>query len=163
MTFPSLLPSIWGRRDQNGDTFRSLQHEVDRVFDEFTRGFRIPELASENDLARFSPRLDVTETKDAIKIDVDIPGMEEKDIELTVADKVLSIKGERRTESEDETEGRHVIERSYGAFQRSIPLPFDLDEKKVDARYDHGVLKIVLPKPPEVAARTRKIPVKVCR
>ncbi|MGI9406711.1 MAG: Hsp20/alpha crystallin family protein [Hyphomicrobiaceae bacterium] len=162
MTLPSLLPSLWGRDGEHDNSFRSLQHEIDRVFDDFKRGFHLPALTggNGNGTARYSPRVDVTETDKAIEIEADLPGVEEKDIEVTVSDNVLMIKGERKVEKEDKTRDYHLVERSYGVFQRSIPLGFDVDDKKVDAKYDHGVLKISLPKPPDVAAKTRKIPVK---
>ncbi|MGI9405897.1 MAG: Hsp20/alpha crystallin family protein [Hyphomicrobiaceae bacterium] len=162
MTLPSLLPSLWGRNDDRDNTFQSLQHEIDRVFDEFKKGFHLPTLTggNGNSTPHFSPRVDVTETDKAIEISADLPGVDEKDIDVTVADNVLTIKGEKKTEKEDKTKDYHLIERSYGAFHRAIPLGFDVDDKKVDAKYDHGVLKITLPKPPEAAAKTRKIPVK---
>ncbi len=157
MSRRSLLPSLWGHPDDK-DPFRSIQNEIDRVFNDFHRGFPLP--AASADERRLAPRIDVSETDGALEITAELPGVEEKDVEVTLADNVLTIKGEKKSEKEDKKKDFHVVERSYGAFQRAIQLPFEADAKNVEARFKNGVLKIVLPKPPEVEAKSRKIAIK---
>ena len=97
-----------------------------------------------------APRIDVAETKDAIELTAELPGVEEKDVDLTLADGVLTIRGEKKTErnESDPAKNWHVVERSYGSFSRSIALPFDPDPAKTEAKFEKGVLRVRLAKPP---------------
>lgn len=153
----SNLPSLFGRE---GESIGSLFREVEKVFDDFSR--RSPFQGFGFGPAVTAPKLDVSETKDAIEIAAELPGVDEKDVELTVADGVLTIRGEKKTERDetDKDKNWHVVERSYGSFTRSIALPFDPDMDKVDAKFDSGVLRIRLPKPPEAAKKQQKIEIK---
>jgi len=158
----SFLPSLLGRSANGDDVFRSLHKEVDRVFHDFNRGFGWPmptggTLTSD---IRLSPNVDVSESDDTIEVSAELPGVDEKDIEVTLAEGLLTIKGEKSADSEEKNKDFHLIERSYGSFQRSIRLPFDADPESVEARFDKGVLKVTLPKPPEVEPKTQKISVK---
>jgi HSP20 family protein len=152
----SLLPSLWSDADK-GDAFVALQKEIDRVFSDFGRGFRLPAMASET---RLAPRIDVSETDQALEITAELPGVDEKDIEITLVDDLLTIKGEKKAEAERKEKDYHIVERSYGAFQRSLRLPFDADSGKVEAHFEKGVLKVTVPKPPEVEAKSQKIAIK---
>jgi HSP20 family protein len=109
-----------------------------------------------------SPKIDVGETKDAIEVTAELPGVDEKDLDLTLADGVLTVRGEKKSarEEQDKDKNWHVVERSYGSFSRTIPLPFDPDPAKVEAKFDKGVLHIHLPKPAEVAKKQQKIEIK---
>jgi HSP20 family protein len=109
-----------------------------------------------------SPRVDVAETKDAIEVTAELPGVDEKDLDVTLADGVLTVRGEKKTarDEQDKDKNWHVVERSYGSFSRAIPLPFDPDPAKVEAKFDKGVLHIHLPKPAEVAKKQQKIEIK---
>ena len=153
----SNLPSLFGRE---GESIGSLFREVEKVFDDFSR--RSPFQGLGFGPAVAAPKLDVSETKDAIEIAAELPGVDEKDVELTVADGVLTIRGEKKTERDetDKDKNWHVVERSYGSFTRSIALPFDPDMDKVNAKFDNGVLRIRLPKPPEAAKKQQKIEIK---
>jgi len=111
------------------------------------------------DLRTWSPALDVHETEDAYVVEAEVPGLDKKDIEITVLEDLLTIKGERKRDDEVKEASYHRIERSYGSFQRSISLPNSVDSGKVTARFKNGVLHITLPKREE--AKPREIQVEV--
>jgi HSP20 family protein len=109
-----------------------------------------------------SPKIDVAESKDAIDVTAELPGVDEKDVDVTLADGILTVRGEKKTgrDEQDKDKNWHVVERSYGSFSRTIPLPFDPDPAKVEAKFDKGVLHVHLPKPAEVAKKQQKIEIK---
>ncbi len=158
----SYLPSLFGRE---GESLGSLFREVEKAFDDFARRGPFSGLGG-GELAPFTgaaaPKIDVSESKDAIDVTAELPGVDEKDIDVSLSDGVLTIRGEKKT-SRDETDkdkNWHVVERSYGSFTRSIALPFDPDMDKVEAKFENGVLNIKLPKPPEAAKKQQKIEIK---
>ncbi len=106
----------------------------------------------------FVPSLDVTETDEAIEVHLEVPGVEEKDLDVSLTDDLLTISGEKRSEHEDKDDRVHRIERRYGRFSRTLRLPAEVDAGRVEASYEAGVLKVVLPKTPE--AKPRRIEVK---
>jgi len=95
-------------------------------------------------------------------VTAELPGVEEKDLDVTLANGMVTVRGEKRTEHDEQNKDKnwHVVERSYGSFSRTVPLPFDPDPAKVEAKFDNGVLRIHLPKPPEVAQKQQKIEIK---
>jgi len=97
-----------------------------------------------------------------LKVTAELPGVDEKHLDVTLADGVLTVRGEKKTarDEQDKDKNWHVVERSYGSFSRAIPLPFDPDPAKVEAKFDKGVLHIHLPKPAEVAKKQQKIEIK---
>jgi HSP20 family protein len=107
-----------------------------------------------------APRIDVKETDKEIIIAAELPGTNEKDISLTLQNGVLTIRGEKKVEYDEEKENYHVMERSYGSFQRSLRLPDTVDEDKVEARFENGVLKVSLPKRAEALGAQRRIDIK---
>lgn len=109
--------------------------------------------------ARFSPSLDIADEKDHIRVVMELPGMTEKDIEVTLSSDTLHIRGEKRLEEKTEEEGYYRTERSYGSFERRIPLPLEVEPEGVEARFDKGVLTVRLKKAAG-AARPRQIPVR---
>jgi HSP20 family protein len=128
--------------------FGSLQREVDRLFEDFTRGIGF------NGPSALMPSIDVTETDKEIEITVDLPGLERKDVDISLENDVLTIRGEKKVETKQEDkEGKgkdktyHVAERSYGVFYRVIQLPPGIDPSKVQATMSKGVLKVTSPKP----------------
>ncbi len=137
----------------------SLQQEFDRLVEEF---FGVPERAGESASRRFAmtPDIDVAETKDGFEITAELPGVDEKDVEVTVADGVLSLRGEKKAETEEKEKNFYRAERLYGAFQRSVSLPLDVDEEKVEAAFKNGVLTVKLPRNPDAKAASRRIEVK---
>lgn len=106
------------------------------------------------------PNLDVRENADAVTVEADLPGLDEKDVHVTLQDGVLTIKGERKSEREEKNESYHVSERSFGSFVRSVRLPDSIDENRIEARFDKGVLKVIAAKKPEAVATEKKIEVK---
>ena len=133
----------------------TLQKEIDRLFERFwePRWDEFPALAGE-----WTPSLDLSETKDALVVKAEIPGIDPKEIEVSLQDQVLTIKGEKRQEKEEKDEHYFRMERSYGGFVRSIRLPVPVDGSKVSATFKNGLLTVKLPKTP--AARGTTIPVK---
>jgi HSP20 family protein len=155
------MPSTSGR--MTGWPFRSLHWEIDRVFDDFSRSLRGGDGGEAQEWGfALSPNVDVAETDKAIEISAELPGVEEKDIDLTVSEDAVTLKAEKKTDREekDEKKNYHLVERSYGMFQRRIPMPFKVDPDKVDAKFEKGVLKVTVAKPEAVQAQTRKIKVK---
>ena len=95
-----------------------------------------------------------------MKVTAELPGVDEKDVEVTLTDDLLTIKGEKKREQEKKEEAYHAVERSYGSFARSLRLPFAVDQSKVDAKFKKGVLTITMPKPPEAQKSAKKIEIK---
>lgn len=131
-----LIP--WKNREQSSPAL--LFDDLDRDFNSMFNAF------FEQSSGTWSPRLDVKETKDEIQVKADLPGMKKEDIEVSVDNGVLTISGERKSESDKEEGGWRRIERSYGSFQRSVALPRSADAAKVKADYKDGVLSVVLAK-----------------
>src|SRR5271157_4919555 len=147
------------------DPFQSFRTEIDRLFDSFLGGGGFPSLTSFRQglpaaAQGMTPTLDVKENEKEIVVKADLPGMDEKDINLTIHNGLLSLRGEKKSEHTDERENYHVMERSYGSFQRSIRLPETINEDKAEARFDKGVLTITLPKRPEMVGAQKKIEIK---
>jgi HSP20 family protein len=157
MDLRTLMP--FGRRElaAGDDPFAAMRREMDRLFDEMGRGGWPGRGAGPATLA---PRVDVKETEQAIEVHAELPGVAEKDIELQLADGVLTLRGEKRQEREEKDKGFYLAERSYGSFLRQIPLPVEIEADKVEARFDKGVLSVVLPKAAPAAGRTRRIEIK---
>ena len=140
------------------DPFRTLFQEVQKTFEDFSR--RSPFARFSPDL--LSPKIDVAESKGAIDITAELPGVDEKDVDVTLADDVLTIRGEKKFEREEQDNDKnwYVVERSYGSFSRAILLPFEPDATKVEAKFDKGVLRIHLPKSEEVTKKKQKIEIR---
>jgi HSP20 family protein len=136
------------RRRQDEDTLLDLRSQMNRLFDEFfERPFGLNPFFEETGLmGDFASRLDISETEKEVTVSVELPGMEPEDIHITIDRNVLTINGEKRAEKEEKGKRHYRIERSYGSFHRSIPLPDGVDEDKIDATFKRGVLKVALPK-----------------
>jgi HSP20 family protein len=148
------------------DPFGTLRSEMDRLFDSFMGGLpTFPSMFGPSGTRGFalSPSMDVKETDKEILVETELPGLGEKDISLTVQNGVLTIQGEKKLDYDEEKENYHVMERRYGSFQRSLRLPDTVDDTKIDARFDNGVLKVTLPKRPELTREQRKIEIKKSR
>jgi HSP20 family protein len=148
--------------------FESLHREIDRLFDDFGAGFRWPlgrSLFGSEPFRRemtwpTMPAVDVVETEKAYEVAADLPGMDEKNIEVKVADGVLTIKGEKQQEKEEKKKDYYLQERSFGSYQRSFELPEGVDTDKIEASFKKGVLTVTLPKKPEAQELTKKIEVR---
>jgi HSP20 family protein len=104
-----------------------------------------------------NPAIDVTENDEAIMLTAELPGLAEEDVDLTVTEGMMTLKGEKKHERDEEKDNVHITERSYGSFQRSMPVPDRVDAEKISAKFDKGVLKVVMPKKAEAIASARKI------
>lgn len=150
--------------------FENLRREVDRLFDEFDGGFwRSPFRGSLFDVTPFRhgsadltalPALDVSETEIAYEITAELPGMDEKNVEVKVANGILTIKGEKKEEKEEKKKDYYMRGRSFGSFERSFQVPGDVDGDKIEASFKKGVLSVTLPKSAEAEKAAKKITVK---
>ncbi len=146
-----------------GDRFHRLREEFDRFASEVFGGHwldRSPLSGPTDFIPGFGasgPNIDVREGDKAITVTAELPGIDEKDVELTIKNGLLTLKGEKRYESTDEKDEARVIERRYGSFQRSFTLPDTVDDAKVDAKFDKGILTITLPKRPGSETPERRI------
>ena len=132
----------------------SFRKEMERLFDRFPE----PGWMEVPPLGEWEPRIDVSETNDAVMVKAEIPGVEQKDIALSLQDGVLTIKGEKEQEKEEKDNRYHRVERAYGAFARALRLPAAVDASKVTASFKDGVLTVTLPKTAEAKGTT--IPIK---
>ena len=161
MQIKDLIP--WARKDGAPDAKSSedtpiatLQREMNHVFENFWN--RVGHFAEP--FGSGEAKSDVVETDKAIEVAIELPGMEMKDIEVTVNDDMLTVKGEKKIERKEEKKGYYLSERSYSAIYRTIPLPPGVDGEKAQAFFKNGVLTIKLPQSPEAQAKVRKIAIK---
>jgi len=152
------LPSTTRRDTQQLSPFDMLQQRIDRMFDDFTTGFGLPTLAGRD--FGVSPMLEMHEQDGKLMVNAELPGVDEKDIDISVDGDVLTIAGEKKSEFEGKENGGYRTERTYGRFSRSVQLPFSVDPNKVEARYDKGVLKLSIERPAEAQERTKKIEIR---
>jgi len=150
MNLKSLIPST--NRLRISEPFSSLYTDFDRMVHELGRNF--PAFRSTD----LMPRVDVSETDQAIEVTAELPGLEDKDVEIDFTDDVLTIKGEKKSEKEETDKNRYISERTYGSFVRSIQLPSGIDPAKIEASIDKGVLTVRVPKPAPTV--TKKIEIK---
>jgi len=150
--------------------FEALRHEVDRLFEDFDRDFwRTPFRNSMFDVEPFwrrqlagaaTPAVDVVEKDNAYEITADLPGHDEKDVEVRLSNGNLTIKGEKREEKEEKKEDYYLKERHFGSFERMFRVPDGVDADKIEAKFNKGVLTVTLPKKPEAQKPSKKIEVK---
>jgi HSP20 family protein len=133
----------------------TLRREMDRLWDSFFGERPFPRIRERE----WAPSLDVSETKDNFVVKAEVPGMDAKDIDISLTGDILTIKGEKRQEREEKEEDYHLVERSYGGFSRSVRLPAEVESGKIKASYKHGILKVTLPKSEKVKAKEVKIKV----
>ncbi|WP_262268673.1 Hsp20/alpha crystallin family protein [Microvirga yunnanensis] len=133
-----------------GDPFLSLHREMNRLFDDVFRGFGLPAAAGsqgQGDVGSVvNASMNVSETDKEIRITAELPGVTEQDIDVSLDDDVLTIRGEKKFERKDDKENFHFVERSYGTFQRSLRLPYAVDSEQVRASFENGVLTVTVPK-----------------
>jgi HSP20 family protein len=167
MSVRDLIP--WGRNDnqapalfrrEDSNPFMSLHREVNRVFDDVFRSFdnRFPNLGSLADFGGGWPTVEVSETDKEVKVTAEVPGLDEKDIEVLLDDGTLTMRGEKRSETEDKE--THFSERFYGRFERRIPLGYEVEQDKVDASFRNGVLTVVLPKTEKARSQVKRIEIR---
>ncbi len=161
MQIKDLIP--WARKDHapepgkgEENPIAALQRDMNKVFDNFLHRFGSLDWPWGSGEAKS----DVVETDNAIEVSIELPGMEMKDIDITVSDDLLTVKGEKKIERQEEKKGYYISERSYGAIYRTIPLPPGVDGEKAEATFKNGVLTIRLPQTPEAQAKVKHIEVK---
>ena len=160
MNIKSLIPFGFGSMPARGtDPFGDLRREMDRLFDDFTKGWTLPEMPGAGFL---TPRVNLAETETGLEMTAELPGIDQKDIELDITDGVMTLKAECRGEKEekDEMKKHHLVERTSGTYLRRFPLPFAAAEDKVEATFDKGVLKVVVPRAAAAEKPVSKIEVK---
>ena len=149
------LPRLWTRSQElASDPFRAMRREMENAFRAFDQNLSSP------DIGAGAPAISVAETKDAFEMTAELPGVDEKDIKVSLDENQLVISGEKKAESRKEEKDWHVEERSYGSFYRSMSLPFEPEEGAVEAHFDKGVLHLIIKKPAKATKVTKTITVK---
>ncbi len=156
MEIKSFIPTLFSSASER-DPFRSLQKQIDQVLKEFSRD--LPAVGWTRNGA-LGLAVDVVETEETLEVTADLPGVNEKDISVTLSGDTLTIRAEKKSEKDEKGKDYRLSERSYGIYERSMDLPFKPESAKVDAKFDKGVLKVTINKPAEVQALTQTIPVK---
>ena len=163
MAITDLIP--WKKNDENAlavrrreqDPFAQFRREMDRMFEGVLGDWTGPMNLLDRRLGSWMPQVDVRETAKEIRVTAELPGMDEKDLQVSFLGGALTIKGEKTEEHEEEKGDVRRSERQYGMFERTIPLPSEVDVEKVNARFKKGVLKITLPKTKEAQSNRRVI------
>ncbi len=155
---------------QASKPFEALHREIDRLFEDFDGGFwRLPFRRSAFGIEPFwrrelswgtTPAVDIVEKNETFEITVELPGMDEKNIEVKLTNGDLTIKGEKQEEKEEKKKDYYLHERSYGSFERRFAVPEGVDVAKIEASFKKGVLTVMLPKTPEARKPEKKIEVK---
>lgn len=148
---------VLARWDEDFAPMMPLRREMDRLFGDFFRGVGVP--AAFNGAA-LTPHVDVKENDREITVTAELPGVAEKDVEVSISGDILTLKGEKKAEKEEKDGNYHRVERRYGSFHRSFTLPSEVDAEKVAAAYKNGVLTVTLPKSKAAREASRKIAVK---
>jgi HSP20 family protein len=172
MTLKDMVPWRWGglrhwtEEDRPYESFLremdSLHKEMDRLFEDFWKGSEAP-----TRLGRFGqhgemqvmPRIDESEDESAFHIKVELPGMDQDDVDVTLANGILTIRGEKKQEEEEKSKDFYRRERTFGSFRRELPIPGEVDDGKIRAKFEKGVLFIELPKSEEAQKKVKHIPV----
>ncbi|HLJ63787.1 MAG TPA: Hsp20/alpha crystallin family protein [Stellaceae bacterium] len=159
-------PENWrvAREARESDPFLRLHHDINRLFQEMLGGFTLPGLGRSLEGgvsgAMLSPRIELSESEEEFRIAAELPGIEEKDIDVTLDRNTLTLHAEKKIETDSKEANYHVTERAYGTYRRQIELPFAPDPDQIHATFKNGTLHITLPKPKEIRQRTRRIEVK---
>ncbi|HHO77317.1 MAG TPA: Hsp20/alpha crystallin family protein [Deltaproteobacteria bacterium] len=167
MTMKYMAPWRWGNRgvpisrETQVSPIDIFQKEMNRLFDDFFKGFGMKPFTEEMEsLGGFSPQVDMTEDEKSVQVTAELPGMDEKDIEINLSRDTLTIKGEKKTESEKKDKEAYYMERSFGSFSRVLSMPSDVDPDKAEAVFNKGVLNITLPKVVSDKKAQKKIRIK---
>ncbi len=149
------------------DPFRTYRADMDCMFDAFfgdrglvapRMGFGAPMAANGNGF--IVPDIDITENDKEVSLTAELPGLDDKDVDLSVRNGLLTLKGEKKYEHVDDKDDVHVVERRFGSFQRSFRLPETVDAERIDAKFDKGVLRVVMPKKVEAVEPVKKIAIR---
>lgn len=166
MAISNLIPFRKGRKEAmvraaDMHPWAALQRRMNRLFDDFFADFGLAPFEGWDTLSeRFIPSIDLAETDTDITVTAELPGMDEKDIQVQLEGDTLTIRGEKKSETEHKDAHRHLVERSYGQFARAVVLPAEVDDSKAQASYKNGVLTIKLPKTAAEIKKTKRIDIK---
>lgn len=149
-------PQMPATREDFFDPFVTFRREMDRMFDDFFGGGFLGAHGKQG----VTPAVDIDETEKEVVVTAELPGVSDKDVEVTLAGDILTIRGDKKAEHEEKNGDSYYVERRFGSFSRSLRLPFDVSDEKVDAKFKDGVLTIHVPKPAELQKSVRKIEVK---
>jgi len=165
MEFKNLIPWSRGRHvgTASDNPFQLLHGQINRLFEDFFSGSALTPFSESNGWQTLQPRIDIAESKEEVRVNAEIPGVDANDIDISLGDDYLTIRGERKSETTKEQDERTYTERSYGSFTRTIPLPCEVDAEQVEATFDKGVLTVRMPKSREVLEQSRKIPIATVR
>ena len=166
MEIKDVIPWNWGKKKESvskieaEQPFHELQQRIGGLFDDFYRRMHGSWGGTARlDAGAFSPVIDVSEDKTAVTVVADVPGMSEDEVEVSLSGNTLTIKGEKKQEKEEKGKDTYRLERSFGAFRRDIPIPSEIEEGQVTARYKDGVLTVTLPKKADGGGQKRQIAV----
>lgn len=157
MNKQEVVPTSHGADRGVASVFARLRNEIDQLFDEFSIPVQMRRMLPLPDGAAFSPAAELKDKGDHYDLAIELPGLDDKDIEVELAGDILRISGEKQEESEEKTADCLISERSYGKFQRRLTLPADADTDRIEAKYRHGVLKVTIGKDKDSARSIRKI------
>lgn len=166
MSIRDLAPWNWGKKNvpvrrEERDPFLDLERRLGGWFDDFWRDFPLADWREPfASLGDFSPRVELEETAQEYKVHAELPGLTEQDIEVTLTDGELTLRGEKKSETSGERDGRGYTERRYGSFSRRLALPGAVEAEQVQAEFKNGVLTVKLPKSRQAAEKARQIAVK---
>jgi|688.fasta_scaffold319550_2 HSP20 family protein len=164
----TLIPWKWGKKHvpvkredslPENASLLSVQQDMNRMFESFFRAFDAMPFSGfgESSTGLFQPRLDVSENSTELKVSVELPGLNENDLDVSISNDALTIKGEKRQEHEENSKGFYRMERHYGSFYRTIGLPCAVDRDGAEATFKNGVLSVVLPKAQNSQSNVKKI------
>ena len=161
--------AVQASRTADWQPLEALRNQVDRLFHDFQGGFlQAPLFRPLSDIESFwrrdfgfnvTPAIDIVEKDTAFEVTAELPGLDVKDVDVRLANGMLTIKGEKREEKEEKTKDRYVSERRYGSFRRSLQIPGSVDADKIESGFKNGVLTVTLPKSPEAQKKQKTIPV----
>jgi HSP20 family protein len=161
MAVRDLIPRLRSRapvlRNESANPLVAFHQEMNRLFEDFWHDFNGNGSSVSNTFG--FPHVEVSETDRELRVEAELPGMDEKDVEVLLDNGVLILRGEKKSETEDK--GRRISERYYGRFERQIPLPVEVQEDKISASFKKGVLTLTLPKSAEATQRVKRIPISV--
>ncbi len=163
MVFQEMVPWRKGRTSMDrGDGFplSALHRRLDRMFDDFFGDFGLGPAGAITRTVDFVPRMDVSETEKEYTLTAELAGIDDKDVDITLQDNVLTVRGEKKVERDEKSERCSLMERSYGTFSRSVALPAEVQEDKIEASFKNGVLTVRLPKTEVQQPKAKKIEIK---
>jgi HSP20 family protein len=146
-----------GAEGESAHPIAIMQREINRMFEDFSRGLDAWPFADR--FGTFIPSMNVADTESSVLVTIELPGMDEKDIEVSLTRESLTIRGDKREEKAENTKSFSLLERAYGSFSRTIPLPCEVDEDRALASFKKGVLTVTLPKAGR-STETKKIPIR---